>query len=463
MNALVQLHARTGATAANVLTFAISVLAFLAAMPAMAAQTGVAVSDKIPSEVVRALAAGDYQDLIVQFDDGAIRQWAQVEVKKRRLLHEDPSIRDEKASRYRTLKQKAYDAAGIGSADVLRPYEHLPLAFVRVRGSLVLDRLVARGEVVAVFRDGRKYPTLDTTSAALVNQPVAASLGFTGSGSTVLVIDSGVNYTLPDFGSCTSPGVPSSCKVAWYSDLSGTATQLDNSGHGTNVSGIVVGVAPNAKIAAANVFGSGSSTSDSLILQAINWGIANRATYNIRALNMSLGDGTRNTSPCQNGNPYYSAVQNALSAGIITVASSGNEAYLNAVANPACTPGAISVGAVYSANWGGLAWSNCTDNSTAADKVTCFSNSASFLTLLAPGALITAGGLQYGGTSQASPFIAGAVAVLRSAFPSDTLAQTIARLTGGGVQVADARNGVVTPRVNFGQSVRPVTSRQISS
>ncbi len=171
---------------------------------------------------------------------------------------------------------------------------------------------------------------------------------------------------------------------------------------------------------------------------------------------MSLGDGSRNTTPCQSGNPYSSADQTALSAGIITVASSGNEAYVDAIANPACTPNVVSVGAVYSANWGSLNWSVCSDASTAADKVTCFSDSANFLTALAPGALITAGGLQYGGTSQASPFVSGAVAVLRSAFPSDTLTQTITRLTSSGVEVTDTRNGVVTPRLNLGQAVRPV-------
>ncbi len=450
------MHCRPMAIAAHALPSAICVLALLVAGPGRAAQPGVSVRDKVPSVVARALAAADHEDLIVEFEDSAIRQWAQATVKKRRLLHEDASLRREKASRYRTLKQKVYDAAGIAPVDVLRPYEHLPLAFVRVRGAQVLDRLIARGEVVAVFRDGRKYPTLDATSAALVDEPAAASLGLTGSGATVLVIDSGVNYALPEFGACSSPGVPSTCKVAWYSDLSGTATQLDNSGHGTNVSGIVVGIAPDARIAAANVFGSGTSTSDSLILQAINWGIANQATYNIRAINMSLGDGSHNTSPCTSGNPYYSAVQNARSAGIVTVASSGNEAYLDGMANPACTPNVVSVGAVYSTNWGGITWSTCTDSTTAADKVTCFSNSASFLTMLAPGALITAGGLQYGGTSQASPFVAAAVTVLRSAFPSESLSQTISRLTSSGVQVTDSRSGIVKPRLNLGQSVRPV-------
>ena len=438
----------------NAFTVAVCFITLALLPPALSAPAQSA-SDKIPSDVLRALEEGSGQDFIVQFEDGAVRQWAEAAVRQRRLRHEDALIIREKISRYRALKKKVYDDVGIGAGDVLRPYEHLPMAFVRMRDRQAMERLAARGDVVAIFRDGRKYPTLDATSGALVNQPAAASLGFTGAGSTVVIIDSGVNYALPEFGACTAPGVPAACKVVWYSDLSGTATQLDNSGHGTNVSGIVVGVAPGARIAMANVFGAETSTFDSLILQAINWAIANRAAFNIGAINLSLGDGSRNTAPCQAGNPYYSAIQSAWSAGIITVASSGNEAYVDAIANPACTPKVVSVGAVYSANWGGLGWSVCTDGSTAVDKVTCFSNSASFLTLLAPGALITAGGVQLGGTSQASPFAAGAIAILRTAFPSDTQAQTIARLTSTGVAVADSRNGIVKPRLDLGQSVRP--------
>jgi uncharacterized repeat protein (TIGR01451 family) len=413
-------------------------------------------STKAAPEIARSLAGGAAQDLIVEFDDTDVRQWGRDAVRQRHLAHEDTTIIGEKATRYRALKQRVYSGAGIGAADVLRHYEHLPMAFVHIRSAAVLERLLARGDVTGVYADRRKFLTLDATSAALVSQPVAASLGFTGSGSTVLLIDSGVNYALPDFGACTAPGMPAACSVVWYEDLTGTAVKLDDDGHGTHMAGIIVGIAPAARIAAANVFGSEQSTSDSLILQAINWGIANRTTYNIRAINMSLGDSSRNTAPCQAGNPYYSVVQTALNAGIVTVSSSGNDAYLNAVSNPACTPNVVAVGAVYSTNWGGLSWTGCTDSATAADKVTCFSNSATFLKMLAPGALITAGGLQGGGTSQASAFVAGAMAVLRSAFPTETPAQAIAHLAAAGAPVSDARNGIVTPRLNLGAAVRPI-------
>jgi hypothetical protein len=61
------------------------------------------------------------------------------------------------------------------------------------------------------------------------------------------------------------------------------------------------------------------------------------------------------------------------------------------------------------------------------------------------------------GTSQAAPHAAGAIAVLRAAFANESADQTLARLTGGGVPVTDARNGIVTPRLSLLEASRPTT------
>jgi len=410
-------------------------------------------------EIETSLASGVPTEVLVLFDDTEVERDARDMRKRRKLRFDDAEVLGRKARLFARLKSRALRAMDAKSYKLLRNFSHLPIALVRLADQSALDRLRARPEVRAILPNRRKYLTLDSISAGLVGQPQAQALGSTGSGTTVLVVDAGVDFTQADFGPCTAPGVPAAtCKVVYASNISGSGGGLDTSTsqHGTNVSGIVVGVAPGTKIASINVFGTTGSTTDSLILQAINWGIANQAAYDIRAINFSLGDASFNTAPCANPflNPYVTALSNARATGILTVASAGNEGYTNAIANPACTPQVVSVGAVYSQNWGAVSGS-CSDPTTAADQVSCFSNSASFLTLLAPGAFITAGGRQLAGTSQAAPFVSGAIAVLRAAYPGDTLDQTLAKITSGGVAVTDSRNGVTKPRLNLFDSVRP--------
>jgi hypothetical protein len=296
-------------------------------------------------------------------------------------------------------------------------------------------------------------------SLPLINQSAVASAGERGLGSTVVVIDNGIDFTNVAFGTCTAPGVPASCHVPVSLNF-GTGTT--NNSHGTNVSAVVLGVAPDSRIAMLNAF-SGASAFTADIISAINWSILNKSTYNIVAINMSLGDGTNNTTPCSAGNAFVTPMTNAINAGIAVVAAAGNDGFTSGLNKPACTPGIISVGAVYDSDLStqgypsGVIWGTlCTDTTTAADKITCFSDSANFLTMLAPGALITAAGVTDGGTSQASPHVAGAIAVLRSTFPSESLAQIQTRLTSSGTMITDTRNGISKPRLNLLEAVRPI-------
>lgn len=392
-------------------------------------------------------------DLIVEYNAALIER----EVTTLRFINggldrDDAFITNFRSTRYATLKHDIDTAIAHPDIDQLTDYSHLPMAFKRFRSSAALQALLADNHVVAVYENKLLHHAL-TTSLPFINQPTVSAAGDSGAGTTVAVIDDGIDYTLAAFGFCTAPGTPSTCHVVVSTNFGSGTTDTS---HGSNVSAIVLGVAPATKIAMLNAF-SGTTAATSNIISAINWTISNRATYNIVAINMSLGDSSKNTSTCASGNAFYTPITNARNAGINVVVAAGNDAYTNALSKPACTPGAISVGAVYDANWGGLVWGGgvCTDSTTAADQVTCFSDSASFLTMLAPGALITAAGFTEGGTSQASPHVAGSIAVLRAAFPNETLAQIESRLTNSDVMITDPRNGITKPRLNLLAAARP--------
>ncbi|HTY03053.1 MAG TPA: S8 family serine peptidase [Rhodocyclaceae bacterium] len=416
-----------------------------------------------PAVSAESIARGTAQDLIVEFDSRAVDQEARQLRLKRGLDRDDAQILGVREARFRQIKAGVRSALPDGEYDVVTDFHVLPFAMVRVRTSRALAALAGHGSVVGIYRDAVKYaipdkiPQLDSATQTLIGQPVARAAGLTGAGTTVLVIDTGANYTVADLGSCSGAATPANCRVshALYvnsgnsvvGDPTPAASTYNN--HGTNVASIVAGVAVATKVAVINVFGTNTSTSDSKILAAINWGIANQAVHNIRALNLSLGDNSSNSTPCSTGNPYVSAFSAALAAGIVPVTAAGNNGYLTGIAAPACTPGAVSVGAVYVTNYGSVGWTTCTDATTAANKVTCFSNSASILSLLAPGAIITAGGQTFGGTSQASPFAAASIALLYGAYPTATTTQQVSRLISGGIAVTDSRNGLTKPRLDL--------------
>jgi subtilisin family serine protease len=415
---------------------------------------------KAGEEVWQQAGRGETGRLLVLFDSTDIDREADRLRRAEGRVHDSDAVRRYRVDGYRGIKRRARAALATGDAETVIDYDHLPMSAVRVRSSEELMRLAQRAEVLAVYPDLPMKHML-TESLPLIHQPAPSGSGQRGAGTTVAVLDTGVDYTRAAFGSCTAPGVPSTCRVSVARDFAPQDNSLDADGHGTSVAGIVVGVAPDTRIAALDVF-NGQTASSSDIINAINWVIANRAAYNIVAINLSLGGDTKYTSACNNNltNPYRTPIINARNAGILTVAASGNEQYLDGLPLPACTPQAVSVGAVYDANVGSRSWSagtgTCTDSTTAADKVACFSNTASFLTMLAPGALITAAGVTYGGTSEAAPHVAGATAVLKARYPSDDVTQTISRLTSG-VTVIDTRPNpdISKPRLDFQSTFPP--------
>ena len=210
----------------------------------------------------------------------------------------------------------------------------------------------------------------------------------------------------------------------------------------------------------------------------------------ILIISTSFGGGSY-AAACDTAVPAMTtAAANAVAAGITLFASSGNDGYCASMAWPACISHVNSVGAVYDANFGtytpcvnanscatkiattGCATGYYVAESTVADKVTAYSNSASFLTLFAPSNqaytadIVGSGGYStgdfypsFGGTSAACPYAAGAAAVLQSATKAKTgsyltPAQVKDYLTTHGDTLTDGKvTSVQKPRINLARAV----------
>lgn len=406
--------------------------------------------DKFPQGLENEIAKEPTTRLIVRYTDPAVDAEIQALDDRRQQNKDDQDrVTALKAKRYGELKVRTTAKLNRTRFKLERDYSHLPMNVVTVKGENGLLELLANPEVAEVYRDVKLRHFLTQSAPLIRATEVPSQTGYNGNNTMVVILDTGINYTLANFGSCSAPGVPASCRVQVAQDLATQDNALDDDGHGTNVSGIVAGIAQGTKLAVFDVF-DGETAFSSVIIAGINWAIANKQTYHISSINMSFGDPSQNATLCASSasNPFVTPISNAHAAGILAVVAAGNSGFTAGLAIPACTPKAVSVGAVYDSNVGGLNWGVCTDNTTAADQVTCFSNSASYLSLLAPGALITAAGSTMGGTSQATPHVAAAIAILSSARPTETVTSTLNRLISTGVPVIDGRTGLTFPRID---------------
>lgn len=368
-----------------------------------------------------------------------------------------------------------------------KKFETIPFMALVVSAT-ELDELVRLKEVTSIEED-KEGTTQLQESTPLIGMSSGSFSGFTGAGQTVAILDTGVDKNHPDLTgrvvaeacySTTSSSATSLCPGGTNSTATGSALPYANGvcgagkcDHGTHVAATAagaVGVARGANIIAVQVFSwlpSQNKTTAywSDLILGLERVYALRTTHSISAVNMSLGGVSYSDQTlCDSQNASVkTAIDNLRSAGIASVIASGNDGYTNKIGTPGCISSAISVGATWDQSFPGQgwSWSSCSQSNPLVDTVACFSNSVSFLSLLAPGVWINAAvpGNSYGnysGTSMATPHVAGAWAVLKSKSTSATVDQVLSALTSTGTSVTDTRNSVTKPRINIGAAVNGI-------
>ena len=360
------------------------------------------------------------------------------------------------AQRAQLTRSQTAVVAGLQSSKVIR-FATIPYLVVDTDAA-GLQSLLANPGVASVQED-IVVPVALNQSVPLIKADQAAARGYTGSGQTVAILDTGVDKTHPMLKgkvvseACysttnSSDGAASLCPGGAQSSIaagSGKNCKLFGCEHGTHVASIAAGnaaalkgVARGAKIISIQVYSNyggapGAYFSD--IVAGLERVYQLRKKFKIASANLSLGtEGLDYASACDKTYPSVKAIiDNLRSAGIATVIASGNDGTNGGVSAPGCVSTAVTVG-----------------STTKQDKVSAFSNQSKLVDLMAPGseiyAAIPGGYARMSGTSMATPHVTGAWAVLKQAKPKASVAEIQAALTCTGVPVS--RAGVTKPRID---------------
>lgn len=381
----------------------------------------------------------------------------------------------------------AQTLTGTGATHV-RTFTYFP--FMALRADVAALRVLRASPLITSIEEDLPEPAALAESVGLIGASTpgtgAWAQGYTGAGQVIAILDTGVDRNHPFitpskvveeacFSNAGGAGTGASLCLNGQPTMTGDDAGLDcdvaisGCGHGTHVAGIAAGkayagmegaagasfsgVAPEANLIVVKVFTqfSGSAlsyASDQVAGMDYVFGLRN--FYSIAAVNISIG-GTMNyttTGECEIAHASRkTAIDQLRSVTIATVIASGNFGFTNGLSAPACISTSVSVGAVEDGSGG-----------TVTDRVWSSSNSASFLDLLAPGAVIrssTDGAFQdFVGTSMAAPHVAGAWAVLKQIAPAASVTAVQTALENSGVSITDPRNGLTKKRIQLDAAVR---------
>ena len=269
--------------------------------------------------------------------------------------------------------------------------------------------------------------------------------GYYGTGVVVATMDSGVDAMHADIGPKWRGGSNS-----WFDPHYQHATPFDASGHGTGVMGLIVGgnaggfdmgVAPDAQWISVKIFNDQDQSDLAKIHQGFQWLLdpdGNQSSDDAPDIVNSSWVLQGTEGECLG--EFAADIATLKAAGIAVVFSAGNSGHKSDTSmEPANDPAVMSVGA--------------TDSSQRVLRTSSRGPSACdggiYPKLVAPGKdVLTAGLTSNGanptsyafstGTSFAAPHVAGAIAVLKSAFPGASMAEIESAISDGALDLGDS-------------------------
>ena len=207
----------------------------------------------------------------------------------------------------------------------LLTYTHTSMRFVGFMVGLTILLVFSSGYLIEIFKENNPF-AIRPTEGALESQEVYAELiqsdinGLDGTGVRVCIVDSGIDTSHKDISGINL--------VAWRDFVNNQEQPYDDQGHGTSMAGILVadgwmkGVAPEVELVVAKALSGNGTGDDSIVADAIDWCVDQGS--HIISLSLGGAPGLLPFNPF-GGRDSSDAADDAIDQGIVVIAAAGND------------------------------------------------------------------------------------------------------------------------------------------
>ena len=207
----------------------------------------------------------------------------------------------------------------------LLTYTHTSKRFVGFMVGLTVLLVFSSGYLIEIFKENNPF-AIRPTEGALESQEVYAELiqsdikGLDGTGVRVCIVDSGIDTSHKDLSGVNI--------VAWRDFVNNQEQPYDDQGHGTSMAGILVadgwmkGVAPEVELVVAKALSGNGTGDDGIVADAIDWCVDQGS--HIISLSLGGAPGLLPFNPF-GGRDSSDAADDAIDQGIVVIAAAGND------------------------------------------------------------------------------------------------------------------------------------------